>query len=518
MRKAFLTFILFVSSFLIQAQEPFITTWLSTEGYITIHNTPGLEYNYNVDFGDGTIYTNVTESITHNYENTGEIYTVSISGIFPHFRWNSNPGARLLSIEQWGDIEWKDMSWSFAYANYVSLNAVDTPDLSQVTSMANMFFKVTQGTFNESISNWDVSNVTNMQMLFYEAYLFNQPLDSWDVSNVTNMKSMFNMAYSFNQPLNNWNVSNVTEASRMFKNATSFNQPLDSWDVSNVQNFLGMFEEAYSFNQDLSNWELNLGLSNFLNWTAMSVENYNSLLTRIATLGMTAPSGSPVLGALGLKHCNQGAHSYITDVLNWEIQDHGLSEDCNAIVGSVSLDINNNGCDLEDLPVNGLFVMANDGTFDFGTIVTNGNYYLGVSGISFTVSMNVPEYYTVTPESANVIFSGSNTEIVDFCLTANQSVEDLNITILPINEARPGFESDYRLVIRNVGTEIISNTVVTFTFDNAMQQFVSATPNPDATTGNSLTFNLGEILPFGITNIDVTMETFQPLSLKEEIY
>ena len=38
----------------------------------------------------------------------------------------------------------------------------------------------------------------------------------------------------FNQSLNNWNVINVRNMNRMFKDARSFNQPLNNWDVSNV--------------------------------------------------------------------------------------------------------------------------------------------------------------------------------------------------------------------------------------------------------------------------------------------
>ena len=41
-------------------------------------------------------------------------------------------------------------------------------------------------------------------------------------------------ARSFNQPLNNWNVSNVTDMSLMFYSAESFDQPLTDWDVSNA--------------------------------------------------------------------------------------------------------------------------------------------------------------------------------------------------------------------------------------------------------------------------------------------
>ena len=57
---------------------------------------------------------------------------------------------------------------------------------------------------------------------------FNQSLNNWNVINVRNMNRMFKDARSFNQPLNNWNVSNVTDMGYMFMHANSFNQPLNA--------------------------------------------------------------------------------------------------------------------------------------------------------------------------------------------------------------------------------------------------------------------------------------------------
>ena len=53
-------------------------------------------------------------------------------------------------------------------------------------------------------------------------------ISQWDVSNVTNMSSLFANAHSFNQPLNNWNMSNVETMNGVFDGAISFNQPLGS--------------------------------------------------------------------------------------------------------------------------------------------------------------------------------------------------------------------------------------------------------------------------------------------------
>ena len=49
-----------------------------------------------------------------------------------------------------------------------------------------------------------------MNGMFYGAIKFNQNISNWNVSKVTDMSYMFGGAKAFNQPLNNWNVSNVT--------------------------------------------------------------------------------------------------------------------------------------------------------------------------------------------------------------------------------------------------------------------------------------------------------------------
>ena len=43
-----------------------------------------------------------------------------------------------------------------------------------------------------SISNWDVSQVTDMSELFLNKYNFNDDISNWDASSVTNMNTMFN--------------------------------------------------------------------------------------------------------------------------------------------------------------------------------------------------------------------------------------------------------------------------------------------------------------------------------------
>jgi surface protein len=93
--------------------------------------------------------------------------------------------------------------------------------------------------FNQDITHWDVSQVTNMQKMFRGARNFDQNIGSWDVSSVTDMQSMFQAASHFNGDVENWKngakTQNVTNMNSMFKDAGSFSShDLSGWDVANV--------------------------------------------------------------------------------------------------------------------------------------------------------------------------------------------------------------------------------------------------------------------------------------------
>ncbi|MEM9650396.1 MAG: BspA family leucine-rich repeat surface protein, partial [Bacteroidota bacterium] len=185
--------------------EPFITTWKVVDGE-TLEIPTGGEYTYSctIDWGDGTVETVSDNTPSHTYE-TADTYTVKIGIGFPSIEMkDSQSDNNLMSIEQWGEIEWKKLENAFYYCTNMVGNATDAPDLSQVTSLEGMF--ASAYSFNGDLNNWDVGNVENMVSMFEYAESFNSDLDNWNVVKVTDMSDMFNDAESCKSDISNREV------------------------------------------------------------------------------------------------------------------------------------------------------------------------------------------------------------------------------------------------------------------------------------------------------------------------
>ena len=159
-------------------------------------------------------------------------------------------------ISNWNVEAVKDMDSVFTD---IDIDNVDLSewDVSNVTNMKSIF-RQSKNANNIGISNWDVSNVTNMSRMFYECNDFNENIGNWKVGNVRNMYAMFFNCNDFNQNLSKWNVSKVTDMSLMFSECDKFNNnnELLKWNLPSVTTLYMMFRES-SFNSEIEFTGLN---------------------------------------------------------------------------------------------------------------------------------------------------------------------------------------------------------------------------------------------------------------------
>ncbi|WP_282050569.1 BspA family leucine-rich repeat surface protein [Maribacter aquivivus] len=266
--------------------KPFITTWktdntgISDSNQIIIPTFQGENYNYNVNWGDGSTSTNITGDGNHTYQVPGN-YTISISGDFPRIFFDgsrsiSKDFGKLISIDQWGDVSWSSMASAFNGCFNLNMEAEDVPDLNNVTSLANMFLSCSSLQDNDSWNKWETGTIDKMNgMFFFSDFNFN--ISDWDVSNVESMQAMFKLS-PFNQNIGDWNVGNVSTMDELF-NDTPFNQDISTWDVSKVVSMSDMFKNS-TFDQNISDWNIsNLEDAEFMFQNSkLSSTNYDLLL------------------------------------------------------------------------------------------------------------------------------------------------------------------------------------------------------------------------------------------------
>ncbi|WP_367388181.1 T9SS type A sorting domain-containing protein [Lewinella sp. LCG006] len=187
----------------------------------------------------------------------------------------------------------------------------------------------------------------------------------------------------------------------------------------------------------------------------------------------------------------------------------------NTISGVVRLDANADGCDAADAIIPNVLIQTENNNNTFATFTQpDGSYSLQANQEIFTtaISSALPTYYTSNPASHTFDFIGlsNTTSDADFCVEANQTVNDLGIVVYPDqDEPRPGFETTYRLIYKNNGTTPLTGTI-DFQFDGAKLNFLNASETIAAQTTNSLTFNYTDLIPFETRSIDLAFEVFPP--------
>lgn len=185
----------------------------------------------------------------------------------------------------------------------------------------------------------------------------------------------------------------------------------------------------------------------------------------------------------------------------------------NEIRGTVSIDTDFDGCQTDDLKLSNMLVVAMNGFESYSTFtLENGFYQLFPPAGSFTttVSSDLTDFYTINPLSYNSGFPAiGSIDTADFCLTSNQTINDLAVSLYPKNEPRPGFPIQYEVVYRNAGTTQTNGTVV-IEFDETKMIFVEASQQPSSQTSNSISFEYTNLNLFESRKIDLDFDVFAP--------
>lgn len=182
--------------------------------------------------------------------------------------------------------------------------------------------------------------------------------------------------------------------------------------------------------------------------------------------------------------------------------------------GNSKFDFNANGCDTGDLVIpNQKFTITNGSQSSTLISDDSGNYHINVGAGTHTITpiLDNAANFTVSPTNLVVDFPTQSSPITqNFCFAATTPINDFDITMIPVGNARPGFDAHYKIVFKNTGNIAADGTVRLYFQDNVLD-FVSSSVVPTTNTTGNLSWTFTNLMPFESRTIDVAFNLNGPM-------
>lgn len=397
-----------------------------------------------------------------------------------------------------------------------SLNVNTCPNLKSLNCQSNQIINLN---FNTNLNFEDLYCPNNQMSTLYVNDCINlkkmdcmaNQINSLQINNCVNLKELYcynNLLQQLNTN-NNINLEYIYCHNNLLTNL-DFTQNINLKGIICENNLMQSIDASYcpnllllhcGFNQNLNYINVKNGNENF-NFLFPSCNNLNYIC---ADLGEISNIQTQINDNNMMNTCNVNSYCSFTPGGNFY-----------TIYGNSKLDIDNNSCDSSDIIYPNLKYSITDGSVT-GTFIANnsGSYSIPVQAGTQTVTpiVECPAYFNVAPTTFNVSFpTATNPYNQDFCITANGNHNDLEILLLPMNQARPGFDANYKLLYKNKGTTTQAGSI-NFAFDDSILDFVSSNPNISSQSTGNITWNFTNLLPFESREITIVLNLNSPIEI-----
>lgn len=198
-----------------------------------------------------------------------------------------------------GDIEKSPFSDPVSSPIHLLGNIKDL-DVSNLTSLQELFQGCDQLRDISGLGTWDTSNVTNMSDVFSGCSQLRDisPLKNWDTRKVKYMSFIFDFcsALSDISPLSNWKTGHAESLSYAFAFCPKITDlsPIKNWDTSKVTDMSQMFQQKNPEQTPFSEDERSLltDISPLANWNIQSLTDTNHMFSCCVNLQSLNPLSS----------------------------------------------------------------------------------------------------------------------------------------------------------------------------------------------------------------------------------
>lgn len=187
----------------------------------------------------------------------------------------------------------------------------------------------------------------------------------------------------------------------------------------------------------------------------------------------------------------------------------------NQLKGTIFLDANSNGIkDVGEQNFNNTIVKSQKGSSVITGQPQNGAFRFDIDTGSYTTTVQLfNPYYNVLPSSLNTNFTTYfNVDSFGFAIQPIPNKQDLQINLVPLSPARPGFKAQYVLNYKNVGTTTIANGSVKLIKDSRTT-LTAALPVPSSVVADTLTWNYTNLKPLDSLAIGIEFQLAAPPTL-----
>ena len=463
------------------------------------------------------------------------IPTVDASGLIAleTFVCVSNSSITSINLQGLNNLE------SIVISNNASLSQINTLGLSGLKNFEvrdNSLF--IQSTFNHltnleyihcnTLTSLSIDGLTNLKELWGTVDDFTFSPNAFITVSLTNLPNLERVEIS------NCGLSSITLTNlpKLYVLSISNNQ-LTEIDLSNLNltgylgpNNYGSFFYAYNNNFTHLDFSTNTFISKNISNNQLISLNIKDGVTDINGLDADIVfSGNPNLQFI----CVDDAPEFYDEVVGVQnlVSQYGysncvLNSYCTfvpggeyfTVDGNVRFDSDNNGCDGVDLLYPNLNISITNGTQN-GSYIANesGNYSIPLLAGAYTLTPTLenPSYFTLSPANIIVDFPAQTSPVIqNFCIAPNGVHNDLEVSVLPMGPARPGFDADYKIVFKNKGNTTLSGSV-NLQFEDDIMDLVSSVPTVSSQSNGLLTFDFSDLLPFEEREIKFKMNINSPM-------